>query len=235
MPDPLTTRYGPELPAPPCPKPAATCGSRNYDRAGARVMLHAPMLDLDATYEQLARPWSHEQLAAHCREANRRGAQAVEDIQEVPDRPISLLATGIPASASFSVAIHVLHALPTSARGELAKQLVDTAGKNAADVLHRCHLALELDGGGHDYAADEWLPVVYDVAAPLLESARLDREPPSVVQHAQEAVHWLASAVINLDQDSAETPAALADAVGRLLIVCVFADAARDHGGQGDE
>ena len=142
MPDPLTTRYGPELPAPPCPKPAATCGSRNYDRAGARVMLHAPMLDLDATYEQLARPWSHEQLAAHCREANRRGAQAVEDIQEVPDRPISLLATGIPASASFSVAIHVLHALPTSARGELAKQLVDTAGKNAADVLHRCHLAL---------------------------------------------------------------------------------------------
>jgi hypothetical protein len=45
----------------------------------------------------------------------------------------------------------------------------------------------------------------------------------------------LASAVINLDQDSAETPAALADALGRLLIVCVFADAARDHGGQGDE
>jgi hypothetical protein len=63
----------------------------------------------------------------------------------------------------------------------------------------------------------------------------LDREPPSVVQHAQEAVHWLASAVINLDQDSAETPAALADALGRLLIVCVFADAARDHGGQGAE
>jgi hypothetical protein len=128
-------------------------------------MLHAPMLDLDATYEQLARPWSHEQLAAHCREANRRGAQAVQDIQEVPDRPISLLATGIPASASFSVAIHVLHALPTSARGELAQQLVDTAGKNAADVLHRCHLALELDGRAHDYAAHEWLPVIYDIGA----------------------------------------------------------------------
>jgi hypothetical protein len=198
-------------------------------------MLHAPMLDLDATYEQLARPWSHEQLAAHYREANRHGEQAVQDIQEVPDRPISLLATGIPASASFSVAIHVLHALPTSARGELANQLVDTAGKNAADVLHRCHLTLELDGRAHDYAAHEWLPVVYDVAAPLLESARLDWEPPSVVQHAQEAVHWLAGAVINLDQDSAETPAALADALGRLLIVCVFADAARDHGDQGAE
>ncbi len=87
------------------------------------------MLDLDATYNRLAGPWSHGQLAAHYHEANRRGAQAIEDVQEVPDRPISLLATGIPASASFSVAIHVLHALPTSARGELANQLVDTAGK----------------------------------------------------------------------------------------------------------
>jgi hypothetical protein len=193
------------------------------------------MIDLGATYSRLAGPWSHEQLAAHYQEANRRGQQAVQDFQEVPDRPISLLATGIPASASFSVAIHVLHALPASARGELANELVDTAGKNAADVLYRCHLALELDGRAHDYAAHEWLPVVYDVAAPLLESARLDREPPSVVQQAQEAVHWLASAVINLDQDSAETPAALADALGRLLIVSVFANAARDHGGRGAE
>jgi hypothetical protein len=107
--------------------------------------------------------------------------------------------------------------------------------RTPADVLHRCHLVLELDGRAHDYAAPGWLPVVYDVAAPLLESARLDREPPSVVQHAQEAVHWLASAVINLDQDSAETPAALADALARLLIVSVFADAARDHEGQGYE
>jgi hypothetical protein len=193
------------------------------------------MIDLGATYSRLAGPWSHEQLAAHYREANRRGEQAVEDVQEVPDRPISVLATGIPASASLSVAIHVLHVLPTSAPGELAQQLVDTAEKNAADVLHRCHLALELDGRAHEYAADEWLPVVYDAATALLESARCDREPPSVVQHAQEAVHWLASAVINLDQGSAETPAALADALGRLLIVCVFADAARDHEGQGYE
>jgi hypothetical protein len=144
------------------------------------------------------------------------------------------LATVIPASARLSVAIHVLHALPASAHGELAHQLVDTAEKNAADVLHGCHLALELDARAHHYATHEWLPVVYDIATPLLRSARMDREPPSVVQHAQEAVYWLASAVINLDQDSAETPAALADALARLLIVSVFADAARDHGRQGD-
>jgi hypothetical protein len=63
----------------------------------------------------------------------------------------------------------------------------------------------------------------------------LDREPPSLVQHTQEAVHWLASAVISLDQESRETPEALADALGRLLTVCAFADAARDRGGQDDE
>jgi hypothetical protein len=235
MPHPFTSRYGPDLPVPRSPEPAAHAVPATTVEPVLASCSRSPMLDLDATYSRLAGPWSHEQLAAHYREANRRGEQAIEDVQEVPDRPISLLATGIPASASFSVAIHVLHALPTSARGELAQQLVDTAGKNAADVLHRCHLALELDGRAHDYAADEWLPVVYDVAARLLESGRLDREPPSVVQHSQEAVHWLASAVIDLDKDSAETPAALADALGRLLIVCVFADAARDRGGQGDE
>jgi hypothetical protein len=92
-----------------------------------------------------------------------------------------------------------------------------------------------LDGRTHDYAADEWLPVVYDIAAPLLESARLDREPPSVVQHAQEAAHWLASGVINLDRDSRETSEALADALGRLLSLCVFAHTTPDRGGLGDE
>ena len=235
MPHPFTSRYGPDLPAPRSPEPATHAVPATTVEPVLASCSRSPMLSLDATYSRLAGPWSHEQLAARYREANRHGEQAIEDVQEVSDRPISLLATGIPASASFSVAIHVLHVLPTSARGELAKQLVDTAEKNAADVLHRCHLALELDGRAHDYAADEWLPVVYDVATPLLESARLDREPPSVVQHAQEAVHWLASAVINLDQDSAETPAALADALGRLLIVCVFADAAHDHGDQGAE
>jgi hypothetical protein len=149
-------------------------------------------------------------------------------------QPIALLATAIPSSASLSVAIHVVHVLPAKGRG-VAEQLLETAAQNAADVLHRCHHALELDSRAHHYTADEWLPLVYDVAAPLLESARLDREPPSLVQHTQEAVHWLASAVISLDQESRETPEALADALGRLLTVCAFADAARDRGGQDDE
>jgi hypothetical protein len=194
------------------------------------------MVDLGATYQRLARPWTHEQLAARYRAANRRGEDMLEGEQDhLLRRPIALLATAIPSSASLSVAIHVVHMLPSTAGAELGQQLLKASVENAADVLHRCHRALELDGRTHDYTANEWLPVVYDIAAPLLESARLDREPPSLVQHTQEAVHWLASAVINLDQDSAETPAALADGLGRLLMVCVFADAARDRGGQDDE
>jgi hypothetical protein len=194
------------------------------------------MLDLGATYELLARPWAHEQLAARYRAANRHGERILEGkLDEALRRPIALLATAFPPLATLSVAIHVLHVMPGTARGELPQQLLIAIEENATDVLHRCHRALELDGRHHDYTADEWLPVVYDIAAPLLESVRSDREPPSVVQHTQEAVHRLASAVINLDQDSPEAPTAIADTLGRLLTVCVFADAARDRGGQGDK
>jgi hypothetical protein len=94
-------------------------------------------------------------------------------------------------------------------------------------VLHRCHRALELDGRAHDYTADEWLPAVYDIARRLLEEASLHREPPSVVEHVQEAVRWLARAIINLDQDAPDASAAIVDGLGLLLSLCVFADVAR--------
>ncbi len=187
------------------------------------------MIDLSATYQRLARPWTHEQLAERYLTAKQHREHGSEDPEGgVLSRPIAALATAIPSSASLSVAIHVLHVLPDTARGGLAEQLVETADENAADVLYCCHRALELDGRDHDYTADEWLPVVYDIAAPLLETARLDREPPSVVQHTQDAVRWLAGAVVNLDRDSPETPTALADALGRLLATSVFVQAARD-------
>jgi hypothetical protein len=137
--------------------------------------------------------------------------------------PIGLLATAIPPSTNLSIAIHVLHVLPGDAQRELSEQLLATARENAAAILHRCHRALEVDGRGHGYTPEDWLPLVYSTAGTLLESVRLDCEPPSIVSGTQEAVHWLASAVIELDNDSAETPAALADAIGRLLATCVFA------------
>ena len=163
-----------------------------------------------------------------------RGAAAQRGDEAAPERPIALLATAIPSAATLSVA-DPPRSRPTEApRVKLAEELLATAETNAADALHRCHRALELDGHAHGYTADEWLPVVYDAAAPLLESSQLDQEPPSVVRQTQEAVRWLASSIARLDEDSRETTAALADTIACLLVVCVFVDAAMssDSGGE---
>jgi len=185
------------------------------------------VIDLSQAYRDLSRPWTHEELAVRYTAANRRGEQL---LSEVPDtalrRPIALLATAIPSVAALSVAIHVLHALPASVRGTLADELPATAETNAADALHRCHRALERDGHAHGYAADEWLPIICDAAAPMVESSQLDQEPPSLVGLTQEAVRWLSSSIVCLDEDSREAPAAITDTLARLLVVCVFADAA---------
>jgi hypothetical protein len=186
------------------------------------------VIDLSQTYRDLGRPWTHEELAVRYKAANRRGEQLLsEAMHTAPERPIALLATAIPSAATLSVAIHLVHAIRDGARAKLADELLDTAETNAADALHRCHRALELDGHAHGYTADEWLPVIYDAAAPLLESSRLDQEPPSLVQQTQEAVRWLSSSIACLDEDSREAPAALTDTLARLLVVCAFADAAR--------
>jgi hypothetical protein len=139
---------------------------------------------------------------------------------------LALLATAIPSAATLCVAVHLVHVLPDGAREKLADELLATAETNAADAAHRCQRALELDGHAHGYTPDEWLPVVYDAAAPLLESSRLDQEPPSLVRQSQEAVRWLSTSIACLDEDSRETPAALADTLASLLAVWVFADAA---------
>ena len=100
------------------------------------------------------------------------------------------------------------------------------ASNNSAVALYRCHQALELDGQAHDYNADEWQPAVYDIAAPLLQAARLVREPPSLVERAQEAVRWLSRAIVDLDEDSPDAAAALVDGLGRILALHIFADVA---------
>jgi len=186
------------------------------------------VIDLSQTYRHLGRAWTEDELAVRYAAANRRGEQLLREAPgTVPERPIALLATAIPSAATLSVAIHLVHALSAGVQDKLAGELLDTAGTNAADALHRCHRTLKLDGLGHGYTADEWLPVIYDIAEPLLESSRLDQEPPSLVQHAQEAVRWLSASIACSDEDSRETTAALADTLARLLVVCVFADAAR--------
>jgi hypothetical protein len=190
-------------------------------------MLPSRVIDLARTYRDLGRAWTHEELAVRYAGANHRGEQLLGEASDTaPERPIALLATAIPSAATLTVAIHLLHALPPGVRGTLAGELLDTAEINAADALRRCHRTLELDGHAHGYTADEWLPVIYDAAAPLLESSRVDQEPPSLVRQTQEAVRWLSSSITCLAEDPREAPAALTDTLARLLVVCVFADAA---------
>ena len=49
-----------------------------------------------------------------------------------------------------------------------------------------------------------------------------------MVREAQDVISWLARAIVELDQDTAETPNAVSEALARLLAVSVFADTARD-------
>ena len=111
------------------------------------------MSDLSAAYQRLSRPWTHEQLAAHYREANRRG-EGLSGADEDPQtcRPVAVLATAVPACASLSVAVHVIHVLPaTRDNHRLVGELLGTAENSAAVALHRCDRALALDGRAHDY------------------------------------------------------------------------------------
>lgn len=161
------------------------------------------MSDLTAAYDRLARGWTHEQLAGRYRDAKRRGEQQPEcDQDHLIRRPIAMLASAVPACASLSVTIHVIHVLPATRALAPRDQLLRNAENNSAVALYRCHKALELDGQAHDYTADEWLPAIYDIAAPLLEAARLNREPPSLVEQAQDAVRWLSRAIVEVDEDT---------------------------------
>ncbi len=73
------------------------------------------MSDLTAAYDLLARGWAHEGLAGRYRDAKRRGEQLPEcDQDHLIRRPIAMLASAIPACASLSVAIHVIHLLPVT-------------------------------------------------------------------------------------------------------------------------
>ena len=187
------------------------------------------MSNLSAAYDRLARPWTPQQLGDRYREAERQGRQLPEcDGDHLIHRPVAMLASALPACAALSVAIHVVHVLPDTPDTALRGELLANAHKNAAVALHRCHEALELDSQAHGYTAAEWLPAVYDVAAPLLESARLNRDPPSIVALAQAAVHWVSHAIADLDQDAPDATAAIVEGLARILALDVFVDVSQE-------
>jgi hypothetical protein len=74
---------------------------------------------------------------------------------------------------------------------------------------------------------------VYDIAGPILQSARLDKTPPSLVEITQEAISWLSRATAELDQNSEQAPTSLSEALARLLAVWTFTDIALRHGQSG--
>ncbi len=181
---------------------------------------------MDDTYHRLARPWPRDLLAAHYRAAERDGLQLTQSAHADPSGPVGVAAAAIPLSASASVAIHLVHALPQSAGVDLAEQLLETAERHTAGAIARCRDAIRLDAEAHCYTAEEWQPIIFDITASLLESARLNDEPPTIVKHLQDAISWLSRAVVELHEDSSEAPTALAETLARLLAVWVFADAA---------
>ena len=188
------------------------------------------MRKLSAAYEQLARPWTHELLDDHFRAAQRHAELLPECEQsDLVAGPIALLAAAVPASATVSVAVHVIHVLPDTGNPRPLDELVVMAQKSGAVALHRCHAALNLDGGAHNYAADEWLPVVYDVAGRLLEHAHHQGDPPSAIEHAQAAVRRLSEAIISLDQGMSDAAEAIADTMGMMLAVYVLTDVVLDR------
>lgn len=184
------------------------------------------MIDLENTYRQLATS-TQEGLVARYRDAEQCGSRLAEAAGLDFSRPIPLLASAVPLTATVSVATHVLHAVPASAPGDLHEQLLDTAARSAADALHRCHRALALDGAVHGYTPEEWLPVVYRTAEHLLGSASPDQNPPTAVRLSQEAISYLARALVELDAESSESATTLTDVLARLLAVWVFSVSAR--------
>jgi hypothetical protein len=186
------------------------------------------VIDLSRTYRRLGRTWTHEELAVRYLAANRHAEQLLsESADAAPDRPIALLATAIPSAAALSVAIHLLHALPAGVQDKLPRELLATAEANTADALHRCHRALELDG--HALQLHRRRMATRHLRRGGAAARVLAAGPGSTVRHPADAgaVRWLSSSIACLDQDSRETPAALTDTLARLLVVCVFAHAAR--------
>jgi hypothetical protein len=185
---------------------------------------------LDATYRNLARHWRPDELAERYQAALLRGTRDLPPGDPPAERPITLLATAIPRLISLAVATNILHTLPDRAQASdpgLADELLATIDATAAGSLHRCHLALDAYGRENPTdTAEEWLPYVYDETAHALQALAPTADPPSLIEHAEQAGRYAAIAIGALDRNAATVAEAMSDCLGHLLTVCVFADAA---------
>jgi hypothetical protein len=188
------------------------------------------MTGLAAVYDELARRCTPDELARAYRMACGRGDADLAP-GESSDRPIGALATAVPRLISLAIATYAVHVLPdvdTPERAALDEELLATIDETATGSLRRCHLALEADGRERGYTSEEWLPVIFTVADDALERASATDDAP-VAQLAQDAARSVAIAIDTLDRDAPTVTDELADALGRLLIVCMFVEIARRH------
>ena len=191
------------------------------------------MNSLDTIYGNLSRPWQPDELAERYRAAHLRGGSDMPQDEKPPARPLALLATAVPRLISLAAAAHILHVLPRRSTdpdatdgAAIVTPLLSTIDETAAGSLRRCQLALEADARARGYPADEWLSYVYDETAEELQQASPSAEPPSLIEHAEQAGRWAALAIGALDRDAPTAPQAIADCLTHLLFVCVFADLA---------
>ena len=110
-------------------------------------------------------------------------------------------------------------------------ELITTIDATATGSLHRSHLALQSDGESRGYDAEEWLPLAYEQAADWLQYASAPADPPSLIEHAQQAGRFAALAIGSLDRDAPTVPEAITDSLAHLLVACVFADVAGSRRG----
>jgi hypothetical protein len=105
-------------------------------------------------------------------------------------------------------------------------ELLATLDATATGSLHRCQLALEADAHARGYHARHRHTLIYDQAAEWLQEASKSADPPSLVEHAQQAGRFPALAIGALDRDTPSVPEAIAARLAHLLFACTFADAA---------
>jgi hypothetical protein len=192
--------------------------------------------DLAGIYGQLARPWTADELAGAYHAAVRRGQSDLLAGQATA-RALPLLATAVPRLISLAVAAQTLHLLPASESPErvaLDDELLATIAIAAAGSLCRCQFALDADALARSYSPEDSLPLVYDLAGDALQRVSLADEPPSIVDHSQQAGRWVAIAIEALDRDASAASEAIIDSLGHLLVVCVFTALAQCSRARGD-
>jgi hypothetical protein len=149
-----------------------------------------------------------------------------------PD-PVGSLTSSIPRVVRVAAAAHIVHVLPgsTSERTTdgvaLVDQLLTALDQAASGALRLCQLALE--AADLTDPVDEWVSCALEETADALPRLSLTANPPSLIEHAEEAARCVAVAIDHAHSDPPAAPRAITDALGHLLVICVFADTAYDR------